>query len=143
LGGILYLFDGSPVDVRTKIAAHFQLPHPVMSSWLLTLNTARNVCAHHGRFWNRAIGAPPMLPPLKRYEWWYKPVEIFPPFVKGSIRPTAFVILSICNHMLSEIAPGCGWANKVKALLDEHPQIRRSSMGFPDNWIASPVWHDL
>jgi len=50
LGGIKYVYDGSPVAVRTKIAGHFGLPHPAFQSWLFTLNTARNVCAHHGRF---------------------------------------------------------------------------------------------
>jgi len=144
LGGVLYVFDGSPVDVRTKISAHFGLPHPVFGSWLLTLNTARNVCAHHGRFWNRAIGSPPMIPPEKRYAYWHKPVEIFPPFVKGTgIRPTTFVILSMCNHLLTEIAPGCGWAKKVKALLDLYPNVPRRSMGIPENWTLSPVWNDI
>ena len=143
LGGVLYVYDGSPVDVRTKISAHFKLPHPVFGSWLLTLNTARNVCAHHGRFWNRAIGAPPMMLNEKRYDYWYRPVEIFPPFIPGAgIRPTAFVILSMCNHLLSEIAPGCGWAKRVKALIEEYPSVRKSSMGMPDNWTLSPVWHD-
>ena len=140
LGAIAYVFNGSPVDLRSTIAQQFNATSIVIGSWLLTLNAARNVCAHHARLWNRAIGAPPRVP---HHESWHMPVEIFPPHVPGTIRPTTFVVLSICNHLLSEVAPGTGWARKVKGLIDEHPTIKPSAMGFPANWTASPVWHDV
>lgn len=147
LGCIKHIFEGCPLDVRRDISRHFNVPHAVFESWLLTLNTARNVCAHHGRFWNRALGTPPMVPIEKLHPGWHRPVVLYvPPPAAAPLAtrpPTTFVILSICNHLLSEIDPGCGWAKEVKALLDAHPDVSRSAMGFPQNWSMSPVWHDI
>lgn len=144
LGAILIIYESSPTDVKKEVAAYFDVPFVVLESWLLTLNTARNVCAHHGRFWNRALGNPPKIPPEKSYAYWHKPVEIFRPAAHGAPRPpTTFAILSVCNHLLTKVAPGCGWAKRVKALLDEFPNVSRMSMGFPSNWTSSPVWHDV
>ena len=28
----------------------------VFQSWLIALNGVRNICAHHGRLWNRELG---------------------------------------------------------------------------------------
>jgi abortive infection bacteriophage resistance protein len=143
LSGVLYIYEGSPYDVQRQIASHFNVPYRTLGSWLLTLNTARNVCAHHSRFWNRALGQPQM-PSEKALPYWHKPIEIYRPAAVGQPRtPTTFAILSICNHLLSEVCPASGWAAKVKHLLDSHQSISRPAMGVPHNWTSSPVWHDV
>ena len=149
LGCIKRIYDGSPLDIKRKVAEYFDIPHVVLDSWLLTLNTARNVCAHHGRFWNRVLGTAPKMPPEKTYPYFHKPVAIYEPpsITRGGISPkrppTAFAILSICNHLLLRVDPHGGWAKDVKALLDAFPRVSRPAMGFPQHWTLSPVWADV
>lgn len=145
LGCVKHIYDGSPEDVQRAIANQFRLPPSVLGSWLLTFNTARNVCAHHGRFWNRSLGTRPSVP---RDKIFHTPVEIFVQPTKSSDGtwvqpPTTFAILSMCNYLLHEIEPGSGWAKEVKKLLDAHPHVKKRSMGFPLNWTRSPVWRDV
>jgi len=35
------------------VCKSFGLPHDVLKSWLHSLNYIRNICAPHGRLWNR------------------------------------------------------------------------------------------
>lgn len=35
------------------VCGGYGLPHPVLISWLHSLNYIRNICAHHARLWNR------------------------------------------------------------------------------------------
>ena len=61
-GMVVALYKGSPVLVRKQIAHNLGINTTVLDSWLLTVNTVRNICAHHGRLWNRTIGNPPKIP---------------------------------------------------------------------------------
>lgn len=148
LGAVLRIFDGSPNDVKSSVAKYFEVPHKLLRSWFLTLNAVRNVCAHHSRLWNRTISITPQVPDYhpqrhRAFERWFKPVEIFPSAQGGGpTHPTTFVVLSICNELLTVACPNSGWAKKLDSLLAAYPNVSRRAMGFPDNWKMSPVWHD-
>ncbi|WGT25886.1 Abi family protein [Pseudomonas marginalis] len=47
-----------------------------MQSWLHTLTTIRNMCAHHSRLWNRELGIRPELPRKANFLW---PGQLFQP----------------------------------------------------------------
>jgi abortive infection bacteriophage resistance protein len=104
----------------------------VLKSWLITLNTVRNICAHHGRLWNRELGTKPRIPRQKRYPAWHVPVE-----VNGD---RVFAVLTICAYCMGRVSPGSSWPRRLEELLRKHPRIPRGSMGFPNNWIESPLW---
>lgn len=61
-GMVVTLYKGAPVPVRQEIANKLGVSTRVLDSWLVTINTVRNICAHHGRLWNRIIGTPPKIP---------------------------------------------------------------------------------
>lgn len=128
-GGIVSFFRGSPRGVQRAVADHFGVPDVVFESWLLSLNVVRNICAHHGRFWNREIGLRPKLP---RVSDWQVPVRV------ESDR--AFAVLTILAHCLYRIAPGSAWARRFEALLVKYPNIPTTQMGIPTNWRDCPVW---
>lgn len=128
-GGILSLFRGSPRRVQKAVADHFGVADVVFESWLLTLNVVRNICAHHGRLWNREIGLQPKLP---RHADWQTPVFVG--------RDRAFGFLTILVHCLHQVAPGSQWARRFGTLLEEYPAIPIDRMGIPKNWQSSPVW---
>lgn len=130
LGSLLSLYRGSHQNIQRLISQPFGVDHSVFQSWLLTLNTVRNICAHHGRLWNREIGTKPKIP--HRLAAWQSPVRV------PSDR--VFATLTICKWSLDRIAPAHTWSRHVRDLLEESPTIPLHSMGFPANWMESPIW---
>ncbi len=130
-GSILRFFRGVPRHVQNEIATHFRLPFAVFDSWLLTLNAIRNICAHHGRLWNRSV-AKPKMPFGKSYPEWQHPVEI-----RGD---RIFGVLTLCNYCLDFIAPQSSWPCRLRQLLSDSPHVPLLNMGFPENWLESPLW---
>lgn len=133
-GCVLTMFRGAAHQTKKAVASAFGVPDPVLSSWLLCLNTIRNVCAHHSRLWNRELGVKPMIPRQDEYPDWHQPVAVD--------NRRVFAVLTICNFCMQSIAPGSQWAQRLRALLDDFPQIPRASMGFPEDWLESPIWRN-
>ncbi len=131
-GAVVTLFRCSSPKVKKAVASVFKLPEKVMDSWLLTLNTARNICAHHARLWNRELGLKPLIPREKEYPDWHIPVEIK--------NDRVFCLLTICRHCLSVIAPQSNWPSRLKRLIKENPHIPIADMGFPTDWEKCPIW---
>ncbi|WP_442904879.1 Abi family protein [Gordonibacter sp.] len=65
-GMMLTLYRGASVEVRSYVSEKLGITAKVLESWLVTLNTVRNICAHHGRLWNRTLGTKPMIPNRKK-----------------------------------------------------------------------------
>ncbi len=102
------------------------LAHPVLASWLHSLNYVRNICAHHARLWNRECRIKPMV--ARRF--------------KADMTPNnrIYAQLVMMQILLARIAPGTHWALKLRGLLDEHPAVPRASMGFPADWERRRIW---
>ena len=129
-GTLLTLFRGSPAPIKKDIAARFGVTDKVFDSWLGALNVVRNVCAHHGRLWNRTLGFKPAIP--AKDPQWRQPVRIPDDRVFG--------ILTILKYLLDDIAPQSGWTDRLEALHAEYPRVPMRSMGYPDDWRDSPIW---
>ena len=128
-GMVVTLYKGSPVPVRQQIAKELGVSTKVLDSWLVTVNTVRNICAHHGRLWNRIIGNPPMIP---RASEWHDPHE-----VKND---KMFGTLTVLSYLLERVAPGTEWRAR---LLDKVLKLSRRNqerMGFVGNWKECPYW---
>lgn len=130
LGTLLTFHRGCHQDIRTEIAKPFGVHETVFASWLLSLNTVRNICAHHGRLWNRDFGTKPKIP--DKLPQWREPVQIH-----GN---RAFAVLTICKWCVDRIAPQSEWAARARALIAGAREIPLKSMGFPDAWESSPIW---
>lgn len=131
-GKVLTFFHGVPAEIQRKVAHEYRLPDRVLWSWLLTLNTVRNICAHHGRLWNRELGNKPMLPHPRKYPEWHEPVRI--------PQNRVFVILTILRYLLRFVAPTSQWKDRLHSLLEDNSDISKSVMGFPHDWTDSPLW---
>jgi abortive infection bacteriophage resistance protein len=55
-GTISFAYKNLAHPEFVSVCASFGLPHPILISWLHSLNYIRNICAHHGRLWNRNVG---------------------------------------------------------------------------------------
>lgn len=131
-GKMLTLFNGTDDSLRKKIAAEYNISDVVLKSWLGTLNVIRNICAHHGRLWNRELSYKPFIPKANKFPQWHYPVAI--------TNNRVFGILTILRYMLTYVAPTSGWAHRFIKLIHDYPEIHLRSMGFPDNWKDSPIW---
>lgn len=125
-------FEKPSLTIEQQVASVFGVPDTVMESWLLALNTVRNICAHHSRLWNRELGNEPMIPLARDYPEWHTPVQVR--------NERLFGILTICKHCLNHIAPQSGWSHRLMALFEEYPDVPLASMGFPENWRECPIW---
>lgn len=107
-GDLVSVYRGSGRAMRREVALRYGVREDVLESWLLTMNTVRNVCAHHGRLWNRVIGTEPKLPPASANPQWHEPVAI--PGRK------IFTTLSILRHVVSVSAPNSEWPARLANL---------------------------
>jgi len=131
-GTMLTLFRAIDANVKRQVTTSFGIHDTVFDSWLLTLNTVRNICAHHGRLWNRELGVKPQIPAPAKHPEWHRPVPV------GNDR--IFGVLTLMKYCLDRLAPQSRWALRLIQLLGDFPNIPRPSMGFPANWQACPIW---
>jgi abortive infection bacteriophage resistance protein len=129
-GTMLTLYRACHWEIRKSIADRFGITEEVLNSWLLTLNIIRNICAHHGRLWNRQLGVKPKIP--RKQPVWHQPVEVD--------NNRIFGVLTICKYCLDIIAPQSRWTWRLNDLLADYTDIPIISMGFPDRWQSCPIW---
>lgn len=108
------------------ICGSFGLPHKVLISWLHSINYVRNICAHHGRLWNRECRIEPIAAHAYKAD-----------FARNRRVYDQLVVMQI---LLSRIAPGTHWAERLRDLFAEHRAIPLVSMGFPADWTMRKVW---
>ena len=131
-GMMLTLYRGASVEIRNSISGELGVSSRVLDSWLVTLNTVRNICAHHGRLWNRTLGTAPMIPNRENDNRWHEPIEIHSDRV--------FCVLTILSYLLLKVAPETKWRTRLFNLISQYPDLDTRKMGFPTNWRESPFW---
>ena len=138
MGTLLTLYTGSDSEVQKKVADHFGLPDALFISWIRSLYAARNICAHHSRFWNRELGYPPGLPNKNKFPEWHQVREEDGKKLLTNNR--CGVILFILRDMLATISPSSQWHCRVESLFQEYPNIPLLSMGLPEGWQNHSLW---
>lgn len=131
-GQLLTLYRNQDLAVKQAISHQYNLFPMVLDSWLLTLNTIRNSCAHHNRLWNRPLHLMPKFPDKKYDPRWYVPDAI--------PDNRLYTALTIINYLLSYIAPTDSWKKAIENLLAAYPTVPLKPMGIPKNWQDSPLW---
>lgn len=113
------------------VAQHFNVHHKKLEDWLHTLSYIRNICAHHGRLWNRNLVIRPGR--TKEGDW-------LPPITPRQDR--LFFILLILRHLLRATGNGDDWAQAINRLLEPLASETRwrAAMGLPRDWKTHPVW---
>lgn len=132
------LYSGMRVPDQTDVAKFSNVSSfKVMSSCLRAINVARNVCAHHSRFWNK----PSVVQPK-----WPSPSECAD---LGHIandthaQTRIYGMACICAFLLRSINPNSKWADRFKSLIAEFPNskiVSLKSAGFPGDWEKTNLW---
>lgn len=119
---------------KKRVAREFGLPTPeILESWMHAFANLRNICAHHGRLWNRRFTIQPQLP----YNTLF-------PFLKNSDIHTNKLYAQLCciSYISGGISPGNSFAAGLKTLLRSCQLIDIKEMGFPANWEEEEIWKD-
>lgn len=113
---------------RKAVAAHFGTDEAIFSNWLHVLTYIRNICAHHGRLWNRQFVI--KFKVAKRLQ-----------HVLGTANDRYYALAVVIEDLMRQIAPGTGWHLRLLDLLQSHPFVDAGQMRFPENWETDEFWH--
>ena len=132
MGSLQTFIKGAAPQIKRQIAADYGYPDELFCSWFLSLYAARNICAHHSRFWNRVLGYPPKMPNPKFFPQWHGEHKLSD--------NRSGVILMICRAWLRQISPTSRWHHRLEALFEEYPDISPVHLGLPEDWVQHPIW---
>jgi abortive infection bacteriophage resistance protein len=121
-----------PYATRVAISGAYQLDDSVLTSWLRHLTNVRNICAHHGRLWNRKFVVTPQLPRTK-------PAGLGLQFIPGSRKIYNTAVRTL--YLMSLIAPDSHWSQRLRAIV-ESGSLDPATMDFPKDWQSRPIWND-
>ena len=133
-GSLTYLYEFSPRSVQDAISSRCGLNAPQLHSWLKALNIVRNICAHHGRLFNRVHAISPKLPA----QGTHTDLDCINTDWKRT-----FGQLTLVQLLLDRLNVG----NKklLPTVVQSFPEVQIvpiSHMGAPDNWqTASRLWN--
>jgi len=134
MGLLSKLFENlNKTEPKKKVVAEFGLKnHLILESWIHAFAHLRNVCAHHGRLWNRRFTTMPKLPD-----------DTLCPFLKNKDihKNKLYTLVSCMLYMLQIISPGHHLASRLKTLFEGCTQVDLHEMGFPKGWEYEPLWN--
>jgi abortive infection bacteriophage resistance protein len=111
---------------KKAIAEVFDASPWVLQSWLHSLTYIRNICAHHGRLYNRQFKITPVS--ISTYREHFKNM-------------TTFYVQSVVIHLLLRKVVGPNkWSNSLQELFKEHPNVSIEAMGFVEGWYKDQFW---
>ena len=109
--------------------------HKILASWLLSITVIRNICAHHGRLWNRNLPIAPKLLKKSALPWinTLKEVDVH----------SFYAVFSCLYYLLQTVSPGNQFKQRFVNLLDKYPHTDIAAMGFPPAWQDEPLFAGL
>ena len=116
---------------RNALAHCYDMDETNLTSFLHHLCVIRNICAHHGRLWNRAFTFTFRLP-TKR------PQKLITSLNRQNER-NLYNTLVVLTWLLDCIAPQHRWRKRLTNLFDRHA-VSVATMGFPVGWEQLPIW---
>lgn len=137
-GTLSSLVNGMKDPDLQQLANKYLLPKRTMLiSWLKCLNYVRNICAHHGRLWNKPLivqAAPPRQGEMELHTHWSQ---------NEHAKKRAYSAAAIVQHFLQIISPGSSWGERLKECLAHFPTdtgLDVVATGFPEAWAEEPLW---
>lgn len=125
-------YNFSDNKIKKKVAREFNLPqHEVLESWMRSIASLRNHCAHHSRIWNRYYNATPQLNIRLRGNW----------ISHSNIDSNKlYAVLGCIAYWLDSLRKGDDFKRQLCELITNYPTIDVTAMGFPTNWNNEPLW---
>ncbi len=135
-GNLSKLYGNLKSSIKSKdvIASELNaVNHSYLPSWLQTITQIRNVCAHHGRLWNKNLpGRPKLL--KKPPALWISEVP------KESEFHKLYIHICIMKYMLDAVNGGHNFSERLKTLFQDYSNIDENALGFTINWRKDEFW---
>lgn len=106
-----------------------------LQNWMFCFSHLRNICAHHGRLWNRRLTAIPKLPYNSKFDFLDRAT------IDGLHHNKLYCTLCCVKYMLNRIESNYNFSKKLKKLVDKCPMQQEKEMGFPAGWKNHPLWN--
>jgi abortive infection bacteriophage resistance protein len=107
--------------------------HTYLHSWLQSISQIRNICAHHGRLWNKNLTIKPRLLSTPPAPW----ITHVPPVQEHH---RLYIHACCLKYLLDVISPGHHYKTKLAELFAKYPSVDLSAMGFTQQWQQEPLW---
>ena len=114
--------------MRNEIAIHYGFNQRVLSSAIRNLSHLRNICAHHGRLWNRNLSPGLKMP------------KVLATYGNPAAADQLYNRLVIIVYLTGIIDPQSFWKSELADLMVSYPDISKDRMGFPTNWEEMDFW---
>ena len=126
-GDLIYLFTWMIRKDRKYVSKRFGLSLHETASWMRTLKSVRNICAHHHRLWNITISHKPKIALMFRC---------------GKTRQaritndTMYTVLVMLRILHTRIWGNDRFRERMVELIADYPNVPLVRMGFPEDWSA-------
>jgi abortive infection bacteriophage resistance protein len=116
---------------KDEITTHFGLKDvDVLTNWMHCFSVVRNICAHHGRIWNRRL--PKITIPRKTKYTFIADKQIH--------NNKTYAYLCCILYVLNIISPQHSYKDNLIELMRTCPMQQDKAMGFPKNWQQELLW---
>lgn len=134
-GMLSVFFSGMKYRDKRAIASRYNIPPEILPSWIRALADVRNICAHHGRLWNRTLTSQPKASKIG--------IDDLTHLQDGFALEKIYSVIAITKYMQSILNPTSTWADSIVSLNESFPEapgIMFKQMGYPDDWKTLNLW---
>lgn len=137
--GMLSVFlAGMAAADRGAVAAKYGVQRPeLLTGWMRAINHVRNICAHHGRLWNRSPADQPKPPKVGE-------IALLDHLARDAYAQTRlYGVAAPMQYLLRFINPTTSWPDRLRRHLDGFPAAPGAAAGqtgFPTGWERLPLW---
>jgi abortive infection bacteriophage resistance protein len=107
-------------------------------SWLSSLNHLRNICAHHGRLYRRALKVQPNTKYMRSI-----PSLNHVPNMQSIRKEKLYSALCALLYLHGQVESDQDWRVRLKRYFCSFPETDSASLadyGFPDDWLQQGMW---
>lgn len=120
-------------NLKDRVAKDLGLPSKeTLESVLQLLSYVRNICAHHGRLWNRRTVK--KAPNIRSF---HLDMDIGP---QSQPSNSIYNVLVILSRTLRQQSPDTTHPHRVRKLVETRSPSQQRAMGFPLDWKSRPIW---
>jgi abortive infection bacteriophage resistance protein len=107
-------------DKKEISRAYYNAAYAFIESWLLTISFIRNICAHHGRLYDRSLSKPPRF-------------LIKDDMLKIDVH-SLFAGIYNMKYLISDRVKWRDFIIEIGAIFEKYSIIDLKNIGFPENW---------
>lgn len=116
---------------RQAIAKVYGLDEKILTSIAHHLTYVRNICAHHGRLWNKQFTVTMTIP--------NSPVAL-KLAMNSAAKRKLYNTLATLGYLIGIVAPSTEWRKHLTELVATCPLADNTAMGFPLEWENIAAW---